>query len=197
MEIIEKLLSYESNIDKESGRDIYASCLAFVLNFSEQELEKAENWWYFHPLIRWGDLSFSELNTIMHWIHSRFPQARREAVKLTSELLTLARGKGFVCSFTIYDLNIFLGKFPDTLKDEIEAIFDEFPYNSDIQVRYSSTWMYSHIDQGEDYSYKKNEHPIILVNGVDKRVVKNFCDKVKNFLAKEKKFTKIKIDKDI
>lgn len=189
-EIEEKFGQYLKNLyDVEDAAEFYAACLAILLNFTEEDL--AKSFLYSPSFLK--KISLVELNALMHYVHEKFPGARREAVFLTSSVLSSIKEDEYGKTFTIFDLEIFIEKFPESLKQEIESLFQEFAYNADLELKYSSTWFYSHLEEGDDYIYKDNEHPVVYVYGVSKKTLEIFSKKLERFLREEKGFNELEV----
>ena len=79
--------------------------------------------------------------------------------------------------FIKYDKHI-TGKsaFPEELKTAIEKIADKY---DDISLSYKVTWIYSHLDMGEDYAYDRDECPYITIHGMNSSSIELFIKEIK------------------
>lgn len=109
------------------------------------------------------------LSSYLHLLHQLNPELRNESVRVEQELIEkLAEYKGI--DLNLRSDNLYLpvpegefltGKdaFPEYLQQMIEQKLASF--RGDLGINYHVSWGYSHLDNGDDYTYNMCESPYI------------------------------------
>jgi hypothetical protein len=144
---------------EEKGIELYTSLLYRVL-YPEDTQNLSRYSEYCDDIVTYYDLdNMLLINELLHYIHTQFPIARQEAMKNVSNIREFYHKEGTCLTVTFWDYQVFVGDFPKELKNRIEKIFENI--SDDLYITYTTTWMYSHLSEGIDYTYKENEHPQI------------------------------------
>ncbi len=113
------------------------------------------------------------LNSVMHIMHTKEPELRNEGIEAYTELLQGVFGREYVEDLTG---EVFFGGYDgltgkDIVDDSItEAITGWLsPLKDDVVVRIYPTWMYSHLDCGDDYEYDRPESIRVEINATNKQ----------------------------
>ena len=169
----------------DDAASLYAACLSKILFEDEEKIfEQAGSRF---PTFVIQEENLITINKIMHLLHKKYKSVRREAVQLVGEFLDYRMEGEFKKTLTIADEEerVFLYEFPEDLKKEIEEIYNSFSKSNEIQIVYTTTWMYSHLDEGDDYIYKENEHPQLEIFSTTPEVLKEFLGKLEKFFEDE------------
>jgi hypothetical protein len=148
--------------DERTAIDMYTSLIYCVL-YPDDDVKNLNRYWEFlDDVIAYYETdNMLLINELLHWIHFSFPVARQEAMKNVSNIREFFHNEGTSLTVTFWDYQVFVGDFPEELKNRIEKIFADI--SDDLHITYTSTWMYSHLSEGIDYTYKENEHPQIEI----------------------------------
>ena len=146
---------------EEKGIELYTSLLYRVLYPEDvQNLSRYNE--YCDDIVTYYDLdNMLLINELLHYIHTQFPIARSKAVENVSMIRKRYHKEGTALTVTFWDYQVFVGEFPEKLKNRIEKIFADI--SDDLHITFTTTWMYSHLSEGMDYTYKENEHPQIEI----------------------------------
>jgi hypothetical protein len=158
--LAEFIINYTKDWE-EKGIELYTSLLYRVLYPDDiQNLSRYSE--YCDDVVTYYDLdNMLLINELLHWIHSSFPIARQKAVENVSMIRKRYHKEGTSLTVIFWDYQVFIDDFPEELKTRIERIFADI--SDDIHIAYTTTWMYSHLSEGLDYTYKENEHPEIEI----------------------------------
>jgi len=147
--------------DERTAIDMYTSLIYCVLY--PNDLKNLNRYWEFlDDVITYYEMdNMLLINELLHWIHFSFPIARQEAMKNVSNIREFYHNEDTSLTVTFWDYHVFIGDFPKELKNRIEKILTNIA--DDLHITYTSTWIYSHLSEGIDYTYKENEHPQIEI----------------------------------
>jgi hypothetical protein len=146
---------------EEKGIELYTSLLYRVL-YPEDMKNLSRYSEYCDDIVTYYDLdNMLLINELLHWIHKQFPIARSKAVENVSNIRKFYHKEGTCLTVIFWDYQVFIDDFPKELKNRIEKIFAVI--SDDLHITYTTTWMYSHLSEGMDYTYKENEHPQIEI----------------------------------
>lgn len=144
--------------------ELYGTILFQVL-YGLEEYKKAKNKYGFYIsygfyiCLEFEKLNYALMNELLHYIHSFYPKAREIGIKRVATLRCLNYREKTEINVIFYTHEVFLYNFPEELKSKIEAVFE--PIRDDLSICYTTTWNYSHLNCGDDYTYKENENPMI------------------------------------
>ena len=146
---------------EEKGIELYTALLYRILYPEDvQNLSRYSE--YCDDVVTYYNLdNMLLINELLHWIHSSFPIARSKAVENVSMIRKRYHKEGTALTVTFWDYQVFIDDFPKELKNRIEKIFADI--SDDLHIVFTTTWMYSHLSEGMDYTYKENEHPQIEI----------------------------------
>ena len=146
---------------EEKGIELYTSLLYRVL-YPEDTQNLSRYSGYCDDIVTYYNLdNMLLINELLHYIHTQFPIARQKAMENVSMIRKFYHNEGTSLTVTFWDYQVFVGDFPKELKNRIEKIFAVI--SDDLHITYTTTWMYSHLSEGWDYTYKENEHPQIEI----------------------------------
>lgn len=161
---------------EEAGK-IYCTILYQVL-YHTKDLENKEISGYIDTLCIVSSKNYSLFNNLLHFIHLRFSNARTNGIGYISSIREILFEEVLNIEVKFLDLQCYLDEFPEELEQKIEEIIK--PIKDDLCINYATTWIYSHIGFGEDYSYKANEHPRIEIYFSAKQTEKILLNLLKN-----------------
>src|SRR5690606_9393538 len=146
---------------EEKGIELYTSLLYRILYPEDvQNLSRYSE--YCDDIVTYYDLdNMLLINELLHYIHVQFPIARQKAMENVSNIRKFYHNEGTSLTVIFWDYQVFIDDFPKELKNRIEKIFENI--SDDLHITYTTTWMYSHLSEGMDYTYKENEHPQIEI----------------------------------
>ena len=159
-DLAETVINYIKDWE-EKGIELYTSLLYRVLYPDDmQNLSRYNE--YCDDIVTYYNLdNMLLINELLHYIHTQFPIARQKAMENISMIRKFYHKEETSLTVTFWDYHVFVGDFPKKLKNRIEKIFADI--SDDLHITYTSTWMYSHMSEGWDYTYKENEHPQIEI----------------------------------
>lgn len=147
--------------DERTAIDMYTSLIYRVLY--PDDVKNLDRYWKFlDTVIAYYDLdNMLLINELLHWIHFSFPVARQKAMENISMIRKFYHNEGTSITVIFWDYQVFIDDFPKELKNKIKRIFADI--SDDLYITYTTTWIYSHLSEGVDYTYKENEHPKIEI----------------------------------
>ena len=146
---------------EEKGIELYTALLYRVL-YPDDMKNLSRYSEYCDDIVTYYDLdNMLLINELLHYIHVQFPIARQKAMENISMIRKFHHNEGTSLTVIFWDYHVFIDDFPEELKNRIERIFADI--SDDLHITYTTTWMYSHLSEGMDYTYKENEHPQIEV----------------------------------
>ncbi len=147
--------------DERTAIDMYTSLIYRVLY--PDDVKNLDRYWEFlDTVIAYYDLdNMLLINELLHWIHFSFPVARQKAMENISMIRKFYHNEGTSITVIFWDYQVFIDDFPKELKNKIKRIFADI--SDDLHITYTTTWIYSHLSEGVDYTYKENEHPKIEI----------------------------------
>ncbi len=159
-DLAEFIINYTKDWE-EKGIELYTSLLYRVLYPEDiQNLSRYNG--YCDDMVTYYDLdNMLLINELLHWIHSSFPIARSKAMENISMIRRFYHKEGTSITVIFWDYQVFVGEFPEELKNRIERILADI--SDDLHITYTTTWIYSHLSEGIDYTYKENEHPEVEI----------------------------------
>lgn len=159
-DLAETVINYIKDWE-EKGIELYTSLLYRVL-YPEDTQNLSRYSEYCDDIVTYYDLdNMLLINELLHYIHTHFPIARQKAMENVSMIRKFYHNEGTSLAVIFWDYQVFVGDFPEELKTRIERIFADI--SDDLHITYTSTWIYSHLSEGMDYTYKENEHPQIEI----------------------------------
>ena len=159
-DLAEFIINYTKDWE-EKGIELYTSLLYRVLYPDDvQNLSRYSE--YCDDIVTYYNLdNMLLINELLHYIHTQYPIARSKAMENISMIRKFYHNEGTSLTVIFWDYQVFVGEFPEELKNRIERIFADI--SDDLYITYTTTWMYSHLSEGLDYTYKENEHPQIEI----------------------------------
>ena len=159
-DLAETVINYIKDWE-EKGIELYTSLLYRVL-YSEDTQNLSRYNEYCDDIVTYYNLdNMLLINELLHYIHKHFPIARQKAMENVSMIRKFYHNEGTSITVIFWDYQVFVGDFPEKLKNKIKRIFADI--SDDLHITYTTTWMYSHLSEGIDYTYKENEHPEIEI----------------------------------
>ena len=168
---------------EEKGIELYTSLLYRILYPEDvQNLSRYSE--YCDDVVTYYNLdNMLLINELLHYIHTQFPIARSKAVENVSMIRKRYHKEGTALTVIFWDYQVFIDDFPKGLKNRIEKIFADI--SDDLHIVFTTTWMYSHLSEGMDYTYKENEHPQIEICFPSAQIREKIIDVINTEFANE------------
>lgn len=151
--VLQLLEVLEMCTDEDDVHSIYTNIAGFLF-YGQEYLEKVDTGLNFLSYMAVEVLKESKEDSLMfnkfiHELHLEFPGCREYAIDELGVLMECDK------SYTLTNTNVYQGQVPDDIKKLIDNCL--LSISDDLNYKVTTSWYFSHINCGIDYSYQQNE----------------------------------------